>query len=182
MGTTTHRGYPYPEPTDRVRNGSSVFRAFAEALDEDLAWHPAAVFPRAESSASAGATATVAWGPSAVLDNFTYNGAGTLTFVGLSRLFIVDVEVEVESGGGIGVSSVVEVRLNGNTFAGSYDQIALDDAGTPDSITIGSRRTVHRVTSPLLIQTGETIDVTAAASPSGTLGYVGLRVYPIGPA
>lgn len=35
MGTTTLTGYPYPDPTDRARNGSVGIRALAEAVEGD---------------------------------------------------------------------------------------------------------------------------------------------------
>lgn len=178
MGNTTNLALPYPDPTSRVRVAPANMKALAERLDVMLGWGAAAVFPRTESPASAGAVAAVSWGASAVLNGFDYDGT-KLTYLGDPRLFIVDVEVQVNNGStgpGTGASSTVELRLNDTTFAGSYDAIVLD------TVPIGARSVVHRITSPVRLNAGEKLDVIVSASPAGSLGLVGLRVYPIGPA
>lgn len=178
MGTTPALALPYPEgATDKVRNGASAMQMLAEGVEDALRPGAGLVIERAESPAAAGATAVVDFpGTQPLVSDFTYSG-GTVTYTGPDgRLVLVEAEVEVIHGSGsAAVSSTVEVRFNGGAFAGSHDDVGLTSG------TLGSRSKVHRITTALTLQPGETIDVVASASPAGTLGKVGLRVHAIGP-
>jgi hypothetical protein len=172
MGTTPTQGYPYPEPADRARNGSVAFRGLAEAVENSLRSGAGLVIARAESAAATGGAVDFP-GAVAHASDFTYS-AGAVTYTGPDRLFVMDIEVEVQAAASAGVDSGVSVYVNGVEFAGSYDRV---DAPTGGVIT---RHVVHRITTPARVSTGDVFTVTCGGT-SGTLGKTGIRIYPIGP-
>lgn len=177
MGTTAVFGWPYPDPTDDLANDAAATQVALDAIEATLRPTAGLVISRADSPAAAGATAVVDFpGSQPLVSDFTYS-AGVATYTGPGpRLFNVEAEVEVIVGSGSpSVSSTVEVRANGGAFAGSHDDVGLTSG------TLGGRSVVHRISTVLALDTGNTIDVTAAASPAGSLGYCGLRIHPVGP-
>jgi hypothetical protein len=179
MGTTANLDLPYPEPTDRARNGSVAIRALAEAVeDRTYSGSTVAQIELANSGVATGSFATFP-GTQTLLVGFTY-AAGVLTYSGPDRTFMVAATVEVVTAGTdlSSASSTVTLRRNGVNQVATHDQVdSVDSAGT-----IQRREVVHTLTLPLSLTAGDQIDVLAAAVPAATVGVTSIRVYPIGPA
>lgn len=183
MGTTTHLGLPYPEGTDLLISGDDAIQALAENLDTSL--NPLGAFivmDRASSGAAIGGTLVVIPIPGTPLGlvGFTYD-SGVFTYTGTKdRTFMIDVEVEITNGAGGGTTSAessLTMFFNGTAdIAGSYDRVQHTSA------TLEQRATVHRITTPVQLAPGNTFHVSGSCSPAGTVGTVGVRAYPIGPA
>jgi hypothetical protein len=183
MGTTPNLDLPYPEGTDLVIGGDDAIQALAEALDASLNPNSALiVMERANSGAALGSTPVAIPIPGTALGlvGFTYD-SGVFTYTGAkSRTFMIDVEVQITNGSGggtVSAESTLTMYVNGSTaIAGSYDKV--QHTGT----TVEQRSTSHRITTPAQLATGNTFHVSGSCSPAGTIGVVGVRVYPIGPA
>jgi hypothetical protein len=183
MGSTPNLGLPYPEESDLVIEGDDAIEALAVALDTALNPNSALiVMDRASSGAALGATPVVIPIPGTALGlvGFTYD-SGVFTYVGAKdRTFMVDAEVEITNGAGGGTTSAdsqVTLYVNGTAdIAGSYDRIQ------HTVTTVQQRSTTHRITTPVQLAPGHTFHVSGSCSPAGTIGVVGVRVYPIGPA
>lgn len=183
MGTTTHLDLPYPEGTDLVISGDDAIQSLAETLDASL--NPLGayiVMARASSGAAIGSTLVVIPIPGTALGlvGFTYD-SGVFTYTGTKdRTFMLDVEVEITNGAGGGTTSVessLTMYVNGTSaIAGSFDRV--QHTGT----TLQQRAVVHRITTPVQFTPGNTFHVSGNCSPAGTIGVVGVRAYPIGPA
>jgi hypothetical protein len=183
MGTTSNLGLPYPEESNLVIEGDDAIQALAEALDTALDPNSALiVMDRASSGAAIGGTPVVIPIPGTALGlvGFTYD-SGVFTYTGSkSRTFMVDVEVEITTGSGGGTTSAesaLTLYVNGTSdIAGSYDRVQ------HTTTTVQQRAKTHRITTPVQLAPGHTSHVSGSCSPAGTVGVVGVRVYPIGPA
>lgn len=183
MGTTTNLDLPYPEGTDLVIGGDDAIQALAEELDTRLNPNSTLiVMDRANSGGALGGTLTLIPIPGTPLGlaGFTYD-SGVFTYTGTkTRTFIIDVEVEITNGAGGGTTSAessLTLFANGSLdVAGSYDRVQ------HTSTTLEARSVVHRITTPVQLDPGYTFHVSGSCSPAGTVGVVGVRVYPIGPA
>lgn len=178
MGNTTNLGYPYPDPTDRTRNGSVALRALAEAVDADVDWSDtvAHIGPADSPSAANGSVVTFPGGQS-LMAGFTY-AAGVLTYTGpATRMFLACVSVEVEAGGGApaSIESAVYLSVNGVNIIGSYDLVATGSSGT-----LATRKVVHGITNLLLLAPGDAVSVTATSTPAGTVGVASIKLQPLG--
>lgn len=179
---TTVLDLPYPDDADDVTEGDDAIQALATELDTRLDSRSAlVVIGRANSGAALGSTLVVVpmSGPALGLVGFTY-ADGVLTYTGAhNRMFMVDAEVEVQNGAGGGTSSIQStcyLFVNGSAeIAGSNDRVQATAA------TLSVRNVTHRITTPVELAPGNTLHVSANCSPGGTLGIVGIRVYPIGP-
>lgn len=173
MGTTP-LGIRYPEPGEDLRNAASHQRALAEDVDGLI--DPTTARLQIDLAESAGATggAVDFPGTEGHLIGFARAGNG-FTYSGPTRAFIIDVEVETQRSAVGGGDSSLALLLNGVQAAGSYDRI--DDA----SGVAVARFYVHRITKPIVIGTGWSIDVTCGGT-AGTLGKTAISIFPIGPA
>jgi hypothetical protein len=182
MGTTP-AGWRYPEPTDDLRNAAAALRALAEDIFDSVETGSTVVqIELAESpSAAPGAGALVDFnGTQTLLAGFTY-AAGVLTYTGgAARMFVIAASVEIECGGTdlASAASAAYLRVNGSNIGSSYDQVA---SVTSSAGTIQTRRVVHNITVPQILNPGDAVSVLAAATPDGGAGACSLRVYPIGP-
>lgn len=176
MGTTSNHSFPYPEPTDRARNGSVAIRALAEAVDEALVEDTVVVIGRSDTDQAIGSAPVDVAFPGAVLrmDGFTFTGGTTLTYNDDPRSFLVVAEVTTtgEQAGSCGSS--VTVLVNGAVVAGSNDTIQIAGAGNI------RRDVTHRVSVPVRLAAGDTLVATAVTVPGGIVDSTGLRVFPIG--
>lgn len=179
MGTTTYLELPYPEGTDLVIGGDDAIQALAEKVEERL--YPDAsvtVGVNDSSKAVGGATAVDFSGP-ASMGGFTVNaGNEVFTYTGDdSRFFMVCASVEIDNGAGGGTTSIestVYLQHNGANVLTSLDFVQATAA------TLTRRRFVHNLTLPMQMSPGETVGVTAYASPAGSVGVTSLRIYPVG--
>lgn len=174
MGTTPNLNLPYPEPTDRARNGSVAIRALAEAVDTRLDID-GAVIGYGDSPTTTGDLAL----PGAVLlmDGFTFDG-GSLTRTGPARTFIYYVEAEITvapASAAPSLTATLVALFNGTQFAGATDRV--------DADTITGRKVVLSLAAPVRMAPGDTIKaVVSGTGGTVTVGQCTLRVYPIGPA
>lgn len=181
MPNTPNHQLPYPDDEEWLNAGAYAVEQLATRLDTILDTNTdTVVIARTSWNAALGGLPVVLDFPGAelALVGFSRSG-GIFTRTGPTRVFMVEAEVEIESGAGGGttsVSSTVEVRANGSAFTGSHDHVALT---TPE---LQVRRVTHRITTPARLAAGDTISVAAFASPTGTVGVCGLRIYPVGPA
>ena len=189
MGTTAVYDLPYPDGSSLVIEGDDAMQALAEATEATiagvvqdtqaaLAWDGGLTILPGESAGSVGAFVNVDFpGTVAGLGAFSRTG-DYFTYTGVSgRAFLVQVSVEVETGGGphAGVNSQVDVLQASVTLASSYDEVSMSAA------TINTRSVVHTLTVPVVLTNGQTISVNAAASPAAALGVTSIRIYPMGP-
>lgn len=180
MGTTTHRNLPYPEPTDRARNGSVAIRALAEAVDGDLDWSGGLTIAPGGSAAAAPGPVDFP-GAELVLGDFVRTGAG-FTYNGPARFFVVYVSVEVDNGGTdlTSIESSVSLSVNGGSIAATYDHVTSFD-NVDNRGTLQRRTVVHSMTVPVVVSPGDVIGVSCAATPAGQINTTAIRIYPVGP-
>lgn len=187
MGTTTNQALPYPEPTDRARNGSVAIRALAEAVDAALDWAPGVTITEGESARTCGGAGSYVdfTGVVASMGDFTQVGDSYRYDGDAARMFLVSATVEVELGNGSGqptMSSTVNVRVNNVDTRGSHDQVSSIEAGG----TLRNRETVHAVNLPLVLSPGDLVAAYASGDPGvggvAAIGSTSLRIYPMGPA
>lgn len=184
MGTTPNLGYPYPEPTDRVRNGSVAIRSLAEAVDADVDWtDTVAHFALGDSPSTAtvaGEIVNYANGSVSLMAGFT-NDIGQLTYTGPApRMFIAIASIQVTNGGDnrTDISSTVYIRQTGVNVAGSHDEVT---AYTSVGAGVMQRRSVtHNLTALVLLSPGDKLDVFAYGAPAGLIGQASFKVQPIG--
>lgn len=176
MGTTPAHQLPYPEDTEPLQQVAYHIEQLATRLDAIMAEDTQVDVAQSGVDAGLGtAPALVGFTGAALrMDGFTFDGA-TLTYTGASeRSFMVAVEVAtVVEGAGI-ASATVQLRHNGAAFTGSHDSVSAP------GVTV-RRDYTHRITTPIRLAPGQTLDVVANGNVAGTIDVTSLRVYPIGP-
>lgn len=180
MGTTAQFDLPYPEPTGRVRNGSTDIKALAEAVAG--MWPAAAVQvdPATNGGTLTNSGAFIAFpGTLVALAGFNFDGT-TIAYTGSTRLFQVHVQVQVSGQAPNPVlQSWIELQQSGVVIDQSRLVIVVDqdEPGTLETVNF-----THKIAIPVQLSAGDTLKVYGAASPNATVGIVGIRVFPIGPA
>lgn len=181
MPSTVPYGLPYPNPTDRARDGATAVRLLAEAVNARMRPAVAQIEEDGNGSTIGAAPVPIVFpGPQTYMEGFSYAG-GSLTYAGPTRLFLIAATVEVEHAFALDslpayVSSTAQLFVSDSQVSSSYDMVAVEGGA------IGDRSVVHPLTVPVQLSAGDVIVVKIAASPDGKVGRCALRVYPIGPA
>lgn len=177
MGTTPTYALPYPEPTDRARNGSVAIKALAERLAVLLT--PAyGIAPGASSSAQAGITSATPATFAGLFGSgeFTLESGSTIRYTGPTRWFLVDFEVEATLAGSATTNAAASVVVDGSATAGtSKTSLQIGGGGT------GATQQMLRITTPVLLASGQALQlIVSGSSPGATFDKKQFRIASMG--
>lgn len=155
MGTTTYEAIPYPEPTDRARNGSVAMRALAEKVDDRIArWQGTASRDATQVALANNVWTAVAWPAPTDSDNVSNDGT-TFTYTGTARWFLV--------------SFGAQIAVNGSQPNGGL-RVLHNGSGAAELLHSDNYDSLNAAI-PLMLNTGDTIAVQAYANDgSGAAG------------
>jgi hypothetical protein len=159
VGTTPVYDLPYPEPTDRARNGSVAMRALAERVEELLTpAYATSLAADAPTQSGVGAVTVATFGAIvAGTSQFSLEGGTTIRYTGPSRWFMCDFEAYAVAGSAALAEVTAGLVIYGSILVAS------------DSFSGSGAAGRIRVSTPLRLDNGMPLQLSIAGSGGGAV-------------